>query len=241
MKKGTWKQEDGQWWLHTESQRYRGMECICEFCGRAFPTAIARKRRFCSNLCSLRARTPVEAAAYAVEFDPDQPLVSTYYGNPRWGKDTRGQWWELRDGKPFTRACIRQCVRCGADFPTRPSSHITHCSKACSAADHSEVLLAKRGGKPGSKFIDAYGYVQVYFPEHPAAKRNRAVSEHRIVMEGVLGRYLFPYENVHHKDGVRSNNDPANLELWVKPQPAGQRAVEIKHCPTCTCNNKGEE
>lgn len=52
------------------------------------------------------------------------------------------------------------------------------------------------------------------------------VKVHRIVMERILGRPLRDNENVHHLNGVRSDNDPANLELWVKTQPCGQRVQD---------------
>lgn len=51
--------------------------------------------------------------------------------------------------------------------------------------------------------------------------------EHIVVMEEMIGRYLVDGENVHHKNGVRDDNRPENLELWVKSQPAGQRAVDL--------------
>jgi hypothetical protein len=59
---------------------------------------------------------------------------------------------------------------------------------------------------------DVYGYVY---------KSGKA--EHRRIMEELLGRKLLPNENVHHKNGVRSDNRIENLELWSKGQPAGQR------------------
>lgn len=51
--------------------------------------------------------------------------------------------------------------------------------------------------------------------------------EHRWVMEQTLGRPLEPDEEVHHKNRIRDDNDPSNLELWCVPQPRGGRAEDL--------------
>lgn len=51
--------------------------------------------------------------------------------------------------------------------------------------------------------------------------------QHRLIMERVLGRPLLDGEEVHHRNAIRDDNRPANLELWVKRQPGGARAIDL--------------
>jgi HNH endonuclease len=66
----------------------------------------------------------------------------------------------------------------------------------------------------------------IWAPEHPRTGNGSYVFEHVLVMEEMLGRYLLPGENVHHRNGVRDDNRPENLELWATPQPTGIRASD---------------
>jgi hypothetical protein len=59
--------------------------------------------------------------------------------------------------------------------------------------------------------------------------RGKAVLHHRKLMEEMIGRPLIKGETVHHKNGVRDDNRPENLELWSNacPQPVGQRVIDL--------------
>lgn len=64
----------------------------------------------------------------------------------------------------------------------------------------------------GGKYIDDKGYVRVLKPDHPKNIRGYTY-EHRLVMEEYLGRYLEPWETVHHINEIKIDNRLDNLFL----------------------------
>lgn len=66
----------------------------------------------------------------------------------------------------------------------------------------------------GGEYKNKNGYILIYKPEHPSLhKNNTYVFKHRLVMEKHLGRYLEPWEVIHHQNGIKNDNRLENLEL----------------------------
>lgn len=79
---------------------------------------------------------------------------------------------------------------------------------------------AKNNAWRGGRSVTSKGYVLVLSPDHPRATAEGYVFEHIVVAERKLGRRLRWHgpghpdsEIVHHLDGDRQNNDPANIAV----------------------------
>ncbi len=109
----------------------------------------------------------------------------------------------------------RPCGLCGTMMQRK--------SKTCRNC----FLESKQYPNSKMKHLSKDGYFYVYFKKHPYSDKNGRVYEHRLIMEKKIERYLYPFENIHHKNGIKADNRIKNLELWVKVQPAGVRVQDV--------------
>ena len=94
----------------------------------------------------------------------------------------------------------------------------------------------------GGRWEDGAGYIvrgkasftaEEFFVVEPMFGKTWSLLEHRAVKALELGRPLNRQEIVHHKNGVRSDNRPENLEVWLKGHSAGYSSNMSMRCPCC--------
>lgn len=104
-----------------------------------------------------------------------------------------------------------------------PVCSVTDCTKKSVGKDLCQLHYRRwkttgSTDKPPAKRINSYKRVKT--PEG-------IKYEHRYKMEQSLGRTLYPFESVHHKNGQKSDNRLENLELWTTHQWSGQRVSDL--------------
>ena len=136
-----------------------------------------------------------------------------------WRSDFRAELVANQNRKRNPDAQVTQpCANCGVAVTRYLSTgqRAFFCSRQCRWENH---LHAKQ--------TNAAGYVLVFIGKGQlGAGKSGHILEHRKVMQDILGRPLFASENVHHKNGIKDDNRPENLELWTRSQPHGQRVED---------------
>ncbi len=127
-------------------------------------------------------------------------LVIQQFSNDKW---SRAQW---------TCRCD-----CGVETHVASQSLLRGKTTSCGCF-HRENQRAIRGmdrvNWKGGTLSEGYRKIMV---------DGKQVREHRVFMSRHVERPLLTTEEVHHKNGIRSDNRLDNLELWSTSQPPGQR------------------
>jgi hypothetical protein len=133
------------------------------------------------------------------------------------------RWKRLGDpeaGGPQRNPQIGPCVIGGCEEPAVARGWCgRHYQRWQAYGDPEAPLRRARNGQSTKRWTNHDGYVLIRL-------QGKSVLEHRKVMEEKLGRSLLPGETVHHMNGVRTDNRPENLELWVGTRP-GQRVADL--------------
>ena len=121
-------------------------------------------------------------------------------------------------------SCSRSSWKTRKDFPDVPADERLCSMHQWRARNGYDMDVPSQREVMWFKSPDGYNVHQKTLDE---SGRRVLVYEHRQTMENILGRTLLPGENVHHKNGIRDDNRPENLELWVTSQPSGQRVSDL--------------
>lgn len=199
----------------------------CAECGTEFEYKPSQPtRECCSTSCAAKLRNR-RLKAEGRLFHPVKPRRGTEHPCEVCGKPVYRN--KSQTSKGLGRFCSQACHNlaqtappvvkvcaldgCENELRLKPSQAARlYCSK-----EHEGLARIKRpldrtyNGRPAKK--DDAGYVMLWEPDHPNKSQKGWQYEHRLVVEGLIGRYLTSEEHVDHINQVKDDNSPLNLQV----------------------------
>jgi hypothetical protein len=180
-------------------------EVECDFCGKKHyknKSCLNRNSRyFCSKIC-MKSKIILQCKMCSKEFrkagyHDNYGMCRNCYIKDYYKKNPD----KLEKKRSINR--IRQRIKNGTpiDIPIRPK-------------------------KNTKGYLDSSGYKIVYKDVTANTWECGRIHEHVWIMSHFLGRPLTDKETVHHKNGIRDDNQIENLELWSSSHPPGQRVSD---------------
>lgn len=126
----------------------------------------------------------------------------------------------------------RNCLFCESEFFTcikyQERGRGIYCSRLCANRGNAKFSAGKIRNSQLSRLKNNRNAYIKFHGRH----------EHRVVMENHLGRPLFSWEIVHHKDGNKRNNIIENLEVMTQGEHAAEHFTKFKECSLKGCDKK---
>jgi len=165
-------------------------------------------------------------------------------GVPRWTMNpdrrcrkcadkVRSSWKTINDRERITvnrRTKYKDhCPDCGIEL-WRMREYIGRPCRSCSTIRSARIGENNHNWN-GGRHLNGYGYYEIGIlrtdPFFCMARKNKnVILEHRLIMARMLGRPLESWEVVHHKNSIKTDNRPENLELVIQAKNVAYARME---------------